>query len=207
MNINPTKTKELVISFSKAKTETTPVVIEGKHIETVEKTKLLGVTIQNNLRWDTHVEDMYKKASKRLYFLTLLKRAGLHSAELLKYYRSVVRSVMEYSSVVWHSGLTKDQSLSLEHIQKRAFKIIYPELTYSDALDVSNSQTLEDRRKQQCVTFFVKMQRENHKLNYLLPPKRTNTYNTRNFLKYPLPRVKTDRLKRSYIPYCLFNMQ
>ena len=73
-------------SFSKAKTETTPVVIEGKHIETVEKTKLLGVTIQNNLRWDNHVEDMYKKASKRLYFLTLLKRAGLHSAELLKYY-------------------------------------------------------------------------------------------------------------------------
>ena len=41
-------------------------------------------------------------------------------------YLTVIRPVLEYCSVGWHHGLTKAQSESLEAIQCRALRIIYP---------------------------------------------------------------------------------
>ena len=40
-------------------------------------TKLLGVTISHDLSWNKHVENIVKKAGKRLYMLYQLKRAGI----------------------------------------------------------------------------------------------------------------------------------
>ena len=44
-----------------------PVIIEGKEVELVTSTKLLGLTIANDLTWNDHVTEITKKASKRLF--------------------------------------------------------------------------------------------------------------------------------------------
>jgi hypothetical protein len=36
----------------------------------VDYFQLLGLTIQKNLKWDKHVEKIWKKTSKCLYFLS-----------------------------------------------------------------------------------------------------------------------------------------
>ena len=46
-------------------------------------------------------------------------------SRLLHFYLTVIRPVIEYCSVVWHYGLTKAQSETLEAIQCRALLIIY----------------------------------------------------------------------------------
>ena len=41
----------------------------------MDNANILGVIISNSLQWVSHITSVIKKAKKRLYFLTLLKRA------------------------------------------------------------------------------------------------------------------------------------
>jgi len=72
--------------------------------------KLLGATINNSLRWSDHTESITSKANKRLRFLKKLKRAGVSQKDVVYYYESVVRPVLEYVSPAWHTNLTADQT-------------------------------------------------------------------------------------------------
>ena len=79
---NTKKCKELRISFAKEQRVFVPVIIEGKEMGLVTSAKLLGVTITNDLTWNDHVTKITQNASKRLYFLTQLKRAGVLKQDL-----------------------------------------------------------------------------------------------------------------------------
>lgn len=48
----------------------------------VENVKLLGLNISRNLTWNTHINEIVKKASKKLYFLIQLKRAKVARTDL-----------------------------------------------------------------------------------------------------------------------------
>ena len=63
--------------------------------------KLLGVTISNNLRWNGHINEIIKKVSKRLYFLSQLKRARVAKQDLVLFYTSCIRSILTYASPVF----------------------------------------------------------------------------------------------------------
>ena len=51
------------------------ITIDCKELEVVKNAKLLGLTISDNLTWNAHVNEIIKKAGKKLYFLVQLKRA------------------------------------------------------------------------------------------------------------------------------------
>ena len=206
MQINPKKTKEMVINFTK-EAITQPLTIEGEPVECVKETKLLGVYLNDKLNWNTHIDETYAKAAKRLFLLVQLRRAGLAQDDLCKYYKACIRSVLEYACQVFHGGLTREQSESLESIQKRALRIINPHLSYSEALVKLNIETLSDRRTNMCEQLFTQIQKPDHKLNVLLPPKNDSKYNLRNSKPLCLPRCKTNRYKNSFIPWCVYNLQ
>ena len=75
MQLNHDKCKELRISFARNPVELDAVIIDGKEVEVVSTAKLLGHIISVNLTWNAHIEEVFKKDSKRLYFLVQLKRA------------------------------------------------------------------------------------------------------------------------------------
>ena len=76
MNVNIKKTKEIVLGPA-AKLPQQALVLNNKPIDRVRSFKLLSVVINDSLTWDDHVAAICSKASKRLYFLKLLKRSGL----------------------------------------------------------------------------------------------------------------------------------
>ena len=124
MNVNWKKTKQTIIGplglqgvpeFS----------FKGNIIERVRVFNLLGLCIDQNLKWNSHTNATYAKASSRLFLLKQLKRSGVVTNDLLHFYMSVIRPVLEYACPVWHNSLTFEQSKRLEFIQKRALKIIY----------------------------------------------------------------------------------
>src|SRR5208282_6373359 len=81
--------------------------------------------------------------------------------------------VTEYACAVWHPGLTKSQSHSLEALQRRAFRTILSHNTdYSDALFITGLPTLADRREELTRRLFSQIQNPAHCLHYLLPNKR-----------------------------------
>ena len=47
---------------------------EGINPERTEFYKLLGLTIQSNMKYDLHIEEIVTKASKRIHMLRLLNR-------------------------------------------------------------------------------------------------------------------------------------
>ena len=74
----------------------------GNHIaEKISSYKLLGVIIIENLKWNCHVDYITAKASKKLYAIRLLKRAGVQEQDTLKVFRSSVRPILEYAVHVW----------------------------------------------------------------------------------------------------------
>ena len=82
MKINSEKSKEMIISFTQDvnfRNYVPNIVIESKPVEQVDHVKLLGVTLSNDLTWKKHVDNIVKKASKRVYLMYQLKRAGIKS--------------------------------------------------------------------------------------------------------------------------------
>ncbi len=114
MKINGKKTKEMVISFKRVPPFIPPLKINGLDIDRVTISKLLGIYVSSDLKLGPHVDKIHAEAFKRLYFLICLKRVGVEENELLYYYRSVIRSVVEYAYLAWSNGITKGQSDSLE---------------------------------------------------------------------------------------------
>ena len=162
--------------------------------------------INRNLSWHSHVDCICYKASTRIYFLILLKRAGISRADIVQVYCSIVRSVLEYACEVWQPGLTTVMNDSIERIQKRALSIICPDCCYEEALGVAKLDRLNIRRNSRCKRFFQTMRASSHKLNYLLPPKREDL-GLRQQTRYMLPKVKTKRFKQLPVNYALFNLQ
>jgi len=56
------------------------------------------------------------KAAKRLHFLKQLKRSGAERDDLLCFYGTVIRPVLEYACPVWHSSLAVAQSKALKSL-------------------------------------------------------------------------------------------
>ena len=118
------KCKELRISFAKEQRVFDPVIIEGKEVELVTSTKLLGLTIANDLTWNDYVTEITKKVSKRLYFLTQLKRAGVPKQNLALFYLSCVRSVIDYAAPLFFHDLPQYLKKELVRLEKRTISII-----------------------------------------------------------------------------------
>ena len=122
---HPQKCKELRISFTRDDLSHEDVLIDQSTLNIVESVKILGVTIQNNLKWNLHIKDTIKKASKRLYFLKQLKRAKLSTEELVKFYVTCIQSVILYACQVYYYSIPEYLSKSLERVLRRALRIIY----------------------------------------------------------------------------------
>ena len=60
-----------------------------------------------------------------------LKRAGIGQHDLVTMYVSVIRPVLEYACPVWHTNLNRHLTESIETVQKRVLKCIYPGNEYA----------------------------------------------------------------------------
>ena len=90
------------ISFTKSQQEFEPILIKGDALEVVDSVKLLGLNISSDLTWNIHINEILKKASKRLYFLLQLKRAKVTRTDLGLFYSSCIRSIMDYAVPAYH---------------------------------------------------------------------------------------------------------
>ena len=83
-------------------------------------------------------------------FFEAAEATGCAAGDLMYFFISVVRPVMEYACRVWHTGLTAAQSDSLEFVQKRAMHIMYSDDNsgdYKTRIIISGVEKLKDRRE------------------------------------------------------------
>ena len=145
MNLNPKKCKEMVICSLRSGPDLTPLRINELPLERVSSHKVLGVTICDTLKWNEHVCEMVTKASRRLYILRVLKRAGIPSSDLINVFHALVHSVLEYACVTWSTSIPVYLKEKIERIQKGALRILFPEVSYEEAIVLAHTTRLDTR--------------------------------------------------------------
>ena len=80
----------------------------------------------------------------------------MQEQDMLKVFRSSVRPILEYAVQVWQD-IPDYLSDRIESVQKRAFIIIYPNSSPSQALSLVNETTLSNRRELLCRKFMAEM--------------------------------------------------
>ena len=201
MKLNTDKSKYMVFNFTRNHQFNTRLHLENQVLEQVRETRLLGLIINEDLSWHANTEALIKKANVRMSILHNLVSFSVPTDELVNIYVLYIRSVVEYSSVVWHSSLTQEDIYSLERVQKTALRIILQDRyqDYSNALKLTGLETLFDRREKLCIKFATQCVR-NEKMSDMFPLN-LKIVNTREHEKYYVQPAFTDRLKNSAIPY------
>ena len=82
--------------------------IHNTVLENVPHTKYLGVTIQSNLKWDVHCEQVAAKATNTLNVLKWNLKSTKEVHE--KAYKSLVHPQVEYAASVWSPWLARDKT-------------------------------------------------------------------------------------------------
>jgi len=202
MKLNSSKTKNMIFNYSKNYQFSTDLKVKDDIIETVSETKLLGTFITSNLSWDRNTKHIVRESNKKMSFLHKAAKFTSNSSDLKKIYILQVRSKLEQSAVLWHYGLTEKNKNDLERVQKSALRIILGKryTTYSDALNLLDLESLEDRRKSLCLKFAKKCL-EVEKLKKMFPKKiEMHDMSKRNFEYYKVNRTLTKRYLNSAIP-------
>ena len=205
MKLNSKKTKNQIFNFSKKHQFSTNIKIKDDSIETIDEIKLLGTTITSDLNWGENTRKLIKEANKRMQFLHRAKKFTNNIEDLKKIYMLQVRSKLDQSAVVWHSGLTVKNRNDLERVQKAALRVILGEkyISYENALSVMKIESLEKRRQNLCLKF-AKQCTRNEKLKNMFPKnKKHHSMKKRSGEKFVVKKAFTERYKRSAIP----NMQ
>ena len=106
MKLNPAKCKEMFINFlPNSNSSLNHIVIGNNVIEQVENYKILEVIINHELKWNNRVDFIFKKASKKLYSLRILCRAGVTQDNILKgfskYSKTCIRICCPCMSLFW----------------------------------------------------------------------------------------------------------
>ena len=82
MQLNAAKCKELVIDFKKFKHHFESLVVSDKNLTVVQNAKILGLTISNNLTWNTHIGEIITKANNACTFWYFCARPVSHRQTL-----------------------------------------------------------------------------------------------------------------------------
>ena len=81
---------------------------------------------------------------------------GASINDLLSFYTTVVRPVLEYACSVWHSSLAVGQHEALESLQKRAMRTIFNHDDYLTSLIIAGIDNLQTRREYLTEQFFLR---------------------------------------------------
>ena len=124
LNISALKTKIVMFTWNR-KWSIRPIRVCGQTIELSKEVKLLGITIDNKLNFNTHVDTITKKCIGLLF---QCKRAigptwGLSPKVCKWIYTSIIRPILAYGVVVWIRAIhNKTNIKKLERVQGLALK-------------------------------------------------------------------------------------
>ena len=92
----------------------------SKILEVKSSMKILGIIVQDDLRWCEQVAEMTKKASKKIWVLRRMKKLGLDEKTICNFWKAEGRVHLEAAAVAWTSSLTMQQSRHLQRVEHRA---------------------------------------------------------------------------------------
>ena len=203
MQINQKKTLNIQFNFTKDKQFSAEIVLKKEKLQSVSQTKLLGIIITDQLKWNENTKYIVKKANQKMRMLHKFSKFTKNKVHLMHIFKSQVRSVLEYCSTVWHSSLTESDSKDIERIQKAAVKLMMGKKYegYLNSLKFLKLDSLQERREKNALNFAKKSAKHENFLNFFPRQEGGHTMRTRYPERYVVNKANTERYKRSAVPY------
>ena len=161
-------------------------------LEEVNDLPLLGLTLSSDLKWNVHVNNIVKKASKRFFVLYNLKRANSPPHIMWSVYCSVIRSCLLYAYPAF-CNLPLYLKDKLHRVEKRALRIMAP-------CNLNSPTSIFEAGDRLCHGMFCAiLSRKGHPLRELFDERDPGVTRAGQILKPPFARTK--RFKESFIKF------
>ena len=205
VDFNPNKTESLVISRKNNAPFHPVLYMNDTPVREVESHKHLGLTFNSNGTWDTHIETIISKASKRIGLLRKIK-FKIDRFSLQKIYFSFIRPILEYADVIW-DGCNQLMKARLERIHFEAARITTGATKLASLESLLNEtgwDTLQNRRFKHKLILFHKMYHKQtpEYLSNLVPHTAYEIHgrNTRNQSQLVNINCRTETYRMSFLP-------
>ena len=119
MEFHPDKCQVLRVTKKREPSYKGSYLLNGHQLEVVDQAKYLGVTIQGDLRWNTHIANITGKANSSLAVLKRNVRVSSKTIKAAAYKALLVRPHLEYCSSVWDPP-TANLIKPIEMVQRRS---------------------------------------------------------------------------------------
>ena len=203
LSANPDKFQSLIINPRDIDADNKDVILRIDDLDVIRtgQMKLLGVYIDENLDFTSHISQLSTKSSQKVGVLMRLRNL-IPCAAKLSLYKSSILPHLTYCHLVWHFCKSSD-CRKLERIQERALRAVYKSNSesYQELLNRAKIPTLYNRRLQDIATLM-------YKVKYGLVPTsvsdmfncKTQRYSLRNS-DFKIPRFETIRYGKHSIRY------
>ncbi len=199
LSVNASKTNYMLLG-TRAKTciqnNESQIILDRVKLDRVNKTKFLGVTVDENLTWKSHIDNISKNISKGVGIISKLKYY-VPEQVLYSLYCTLILPYINYSIIAWGSSC-KTYLKNIFKLQKRAVRIISNShyLSHSAPLFKNlNLLNVYDTYDLELCTFMYK--HATNQLpkvfeNYFNTRSNIHNYKTRNSNAYQIPKIKTN---------------
>ena len=207
MVLNQKKNKVMIFNFTDNYKFTARLALNDENLDVVKQAKLLGVIITDDLKWDSNTEYIVKRAYTRMELLRKVAEFTTSVEEKREIYIMYIRSILEQSSVVWHSSLSSENAEDLERVQKATVRLILGNKyeNYEDGLIKANVDSLNVRRDVLCRKFAIKcIKSDNPRVKNMFPQKENkHAMAFRKNEKFEVNFSKTGRLENHLFLICI----
>ena len=130
-------------------------------------TKFLGLTLDQNLNWSSHLNQLILKLNRNLNLLKLSRNMMTQESKLLVYC-SHIESHIQYAILLWGNGASNEQINRLQKIQNKALQYV-----------TNKNKALENKKELKVLNITSMIELANLKFGYkvlhkLLPPVTNN---------------------------------
>lgn len=209
LKINAKKTKSMILNNKRSLNLN--LIVENEVIERVEEIKYLGIIIDSELRFESHIDYLCKKIAKKLGFIKRIRK-DVTTLTLINIYNVIVKPHFEYCSTVLFL-CNEGRIHRLQMLQNRAMRSILRCNRYTSINFMLNSLkwlSVKQRIVMNMLIFVFKVKNNimpKYLTKYVLHVSEIQPYNLRNMHDLRLPNFLTAKSQNSliYKGFHLFN--
>ena len=146
LTLNPNKTVAMSFLHKKLSGKIVLIKLENTAIQFVRETKFLGMWLDENLNWSTHMSKLITKLKRNIHLLTN-HHNFLDTYTLKLIYHAQIQSHLNYGLILWGNMAISKALNKIRTIQNKCMKMLQPgciiSQTYKDLKLLELSQLIE----------------------------------------------------------------
>lgn len=198
--INTSKTKYLIFNQKRNASPDTTIKLNNKIIEKVNSFSYLGLHIDQDLKWNTHIQNIRRSLQSTAF---AFRRIRSHVSENIMWlmYNAYVQPKLQYMNPLWNSA-SDTRINQIRRVQNKIIKIIrcLPYLTPSHLLYSINTPSFTKLSQFLTIMYIFQIKNNYIKHNFQLKPVNSiHNYNTRQSENFYILYYRTNKGLNSII--------